>query len=242
MGGKNAIIIDESADLDDAGPGVVASFLGYSNQKCSACSRVIVHHSRYTEFVGRLKGRVESAKMGDPGAKATTFGPLIDEQAKEKVEGFISQADEMIGKGKWKQARQDDRMRRLEIRVPDPPGRGYYVKPVIYINVPPDVTLAQEEIFGPVLCVMKARDFEEALQIANQTRYGLTGGIYSRTPSHIEEAIDKFTVGNLYVNRKITGAIVCRQPFGGFFHSGIGSKAGGPDYLPQFMKWQRQHV
>ena len=219
MGGKNAIIVDESADLDQAVQGVVYSAFGYSGQKCSACSRVIVVSSIYETFVARLVEATKSLNVGDPIEPSTKVGPVIDASAQQKIRDYIE-------KGKTEATLA------LELPSPEP---GYFVGPVIFTDVDPQSTIAQEEIFGPVLAVMKAKDFDEGIAIANSTNYALTGGLYSRTPSHIDRAYADFEVGNLYINRTITGAIVARQPFGGFKLSGVGSKAGGPDYLLQFL-------
>jgi len=221
MGGKNAIIIDETADLDQAVPGVVASAFGYQGQKCSAASRVIVLESVYERFLSRLAGAVRSLNIGPADDPLFQVGPLIDKKAVEKVGHYIE-----TGK--------HEAQLLLEMDV-SKLSNGFFVGPVVFTDVAPGSPLAQEEIFGPVLSVLKAKDFDDALRIANSTSYALTGGLYSRTPKHIERAKRYFFVGNLYINRGITGAIVKRQPFGGFKFSGIGSKAGGPDYLTQFM-------
>jgi len=220
MGGKNGIIIDESADLDQAVAGVVQSAFGYSGQKCSACSRVIVFESVYEAFVDRLTEAVRSLNVGDASKPGTQVGPVIDAKAQQRIREFIAQ-----GKQEGTVA--------VELPSPQP---GYFVGPIVITEVTPEAAIAQEEIFGPVLAVLKVANFDEALAVANGTDYALTGGIYSRTPSHIERAMREFEVGNLYVNRGITGAIVSRQPFGGFKLSGVGSKAGGPDYLLQFLE------
>ena len=219
MGGKNAIIVDESADLDQAVQGVVYSAFGYSGQKCSACSRVVVLAPIYDVFVARLVEATKSLNVGDAVEPGTQVGPVIDESAQKKILGYVQ-------KGK------EEATLALELPAPE---EGYFVGPVIFTDVDPEGTLAQEEIFGPVLSVIKAETFAEGLAIANNTNFALTGGLYSRTPSHIEQAKTDFEVGNLYINRTITGAIVARQPFGGFKLSGVGSKAGGPDYLLQFL-------
>ncbi|NJN85585.1 MAG: L-glutamate gamma-semialdehyde dehydrogenase [Leptolyngbyaceae cyanobacterium SL_7_1] len=220
MGGKNAIIIDESADLDQAVQGVVYSAFGYSGQKCSACSRVIVLEPVYDAFVNRLIEATKSLNVGAADHPSTFVGPVIDANAQQRIRDYIEK-----GKAEATLA--------LELPAPD---SGYFVGPVIFTDVAPTATIAQEEIFGPVLAVLKASNFDEALAIANGTQFGLTGGLYSRTPSHIDRAKAEFEVGNLYINRHITGAIVARQPFGGFKLSGVGSKAGGPDYLLQFLE------
>jgi RHH-type proline utilization regulon transcriptional repressor/proline dehydrogenase/delta 1-pyrroline-5-carboxylate dehydrogenase len=220
MGGKNGIIIDESADLDQAVQGVVDSAFGYSGQKCSACSRAIVVAAVYDTFVTRLLEATRSLNVGPAVDPSTKVGPVIDAKAQAKIREYIA-----TGKAEAT----------LALEMP-PPEQGYFVGPTVFTGVAPDAVIAQEEIFGPVLAVIKAQDFDQALAIANDTDYGLTGGLYSRTPSHIERAQAEFAVGNLYINRGITGAIVSRQPFGGFKMSGVGSKAGGPDYLLQFLE------
>ena len=220
MGGKNAIIVDESADLDQAVAGVVYSAFGYSGQKCSACSRAIVLEPVYDAFVSRLVEATSSLNVGAAEAPGTRVGPVIDAAARDRIREYIE-------KGKMEADVA------LEMPAPD---TGYFIGPVIFANVPATAKIAQEEIFGPVLSVMRAKTFEEALELANGTNYALTGGLYSRTPSHIERAQAEFEVGNLYINRGITGAIVSRQAFGGFKLSGVGSKAGGPDYLLQFLE------
>ena len=220
MGGKNAIIVDESADLDQAVVGVVQSAFGYTGQKCSACSRVIVLETIYDTFVARLIEATKSLNIGKTDHPGTQVGPVIDSTARDRILEYIA-------KGKAESTLA------LEMDVPE---GGYFVSPTIFTDVAPDATIAQEEIFGPVLAVIKASNFDAALTIANGTDYALTGGLYSRTPSHIERASQEFEVGNLYINRTTTGAIVARQPFGGFKFSGVGSKAGGPDYLLQFLE------
>jgi RHH-type proline utilization regulon transcriptional repressor/proline dehydrogenase/delta 1-pyrroline-5-carboxylate dehydrogenase len=220
MGGKNAIIVDESADLDQAVVGVVHSAFGYSGQKCSACSRVIVLQPIYETFLSRLIEATKSLNIGAAELPSTQVGPVIDSQAKNRILEYIE-----MGKKEAK----------LVLQL-ESPSQGYFVGPVIFAEVPPQGAIAQQEIFGPVLAVIPAPDFHQAVEIANSTNYALTGGIYSRTPSHIEQAKRELEVGNLYINRNITGAIVARQPFGGFKLSGVGSKAGGPDYLLQFLE------
>lgn len=220
MGGKNAIIVDESADLDQAVQGVVYSAFGYSGQKCSACSRVVVMEPIYDIFVNRLVEATRSLNIGLAEEPSTQVGPVIDAAAHQRIRDYID-------KGKQEAT--------LALEMPSPDS-GYFIGPVIFTDVSPTATIAQEEIFGPVLAVMRAKTFDEALAIANGTNFALTGGLYSRTPSHIEKAQADFEVGNLYINRGTTGAIVARQPFGGFKLSGVGSKAGGPDYLLQFLE------
>ena len=220
MGGKNAIIVDESADLDQAVIGVVQSAFGYSGQKCSACARVIVHKAVYDSFVQRFVAATKSLNIGETELPSTQVGPVIDANARDRIREYIDK-----GKAEAKVA--------LEIPALD---HGYFIGPVIFTEVSPTATIAQEEIFGPVVAVIRVNDFQEALSVANGTNFALTGGLYSRTPSHIQMAQSDFEVGNLYINRTITGAVVARQPFGGFKLSGVGSKAGGPDYLLQFLE------
>ena len=220
MGGKNGIIIDESADLDQAVVGAVQSAFGYSGQKCSACSRVIVVETVYDTFIQRFVEATKSLNIGETELPGTQVGPVIDQKSQSRIREYVEK-----GKAEAEVA--------LEMSAPE---NGYFIGPVIFGNVPADGIIAQEEIFGPVVAVIKVKDFQEALKVANGTNYALTGGLYSRTPSHIAQAQEEFEVGNLYINRTITGAIVSRQPFGGFKLSGVGSKAGGPDYLLQFLE------
>jgi RHH-type proline utilization regulon transcriptional repressor/proline dehydrogenase/delta 1-pyrroline-5-carboxylate dehydrogenase len=222
MGGKNAIIIDEDADLDEAVHGVVVSAFGYQGQKCSACSRVIVLEAIHEAFLNRLIEATRSLKIAPAEDAGCQVGPLIDEGARRRVLAAIERGKRearLVYSGEVGALAQE----------------GPYVGPQIFAEVQPDSMLAQEELFGPVLAVIKARDLDHALQIANGTAYALTGGLYSRSPQNIARVKREFRVGNLYINRKITGALVDRQPFGGFKLSGIGSKAGGPDYLLQFL-------
>lgn len=219
MGGKNAIIVDDTADLDEAIAGVVTSFTGYAGQKCSACSRAIVLESVYDQFLSRLHDAVMSLVIGDPLDPGTQVGPVIDARAKDRIEAFIAMGQQ---EGPLLVRRSTE-------------GPGHFVGPTVFADVPWRHRLAQEEIFGPVLAVMKAATVTEALEMANSTNYALTGGIYSRSPVNLALARDRFDVGNLYVNRPITGALVGRQPFGGHRLSGVGAKAGGDEYLAQFM-------
>ena len=221
MGGKNAIIIDRDADLDDAILGSLQSAFGFQGQKCSAASRVIVVGDIHDHVVERMVQAARSLTQGSPESPMNFMGPVIDEKAYSNILQAI-----VNGKQAGELALFDD----AEV-LRD----GYYIPPAIFTHVDADSPLAQEEIFGPVLSVLKADDFEHALQLANHSRYALTGGLYSRQPSHLEKARHAFRVGNLYLNRKITGALVSRQPFGGFKMSGVGAKAGGRDYLLQFM-------
>jgi RHH-type proline utilization regulon transcriptional repressor/proline dehydrogenase/delta 1-pyrroline-5-carboxylate dehydrogenase len=223
MGGKNAIIVDQDADLDQAVQGVAASAFGYAGQKCSACSRAIVLQEIYDTFLQRLVEATRSLRIA-PAEEATCFiGPVIEDGARSRIL-------ECIARGQ--------RHARLvyAAQLGDLAQEGFYVGPHLFADVGPGTALAQEEIFGPVLAVISAKDLDEALAIANGTRYALTGGLYSRRPANIARIRREFHVGNLYINRKITGALVDRQPFGGFKLSGIGTKAGGPDYLLQFLQ------
>jgi RHH-type proline utilization regulon transcriptional repressor/proline dehydrogenase/delta 1-pyrroline-5-carboxylate dehydrogenase len=206
--------------------GVVASAFGYAGQKCSACSRVIVLERTYDAFLSRLIEAARSLKLGPAEDPGTFVNAVIDADAQARIFRMIER-----GKREARLVYAADVPRSLA-------AEGFYVGPHVFADVPPNATIAQEEIFGPVLCVMRSRDLSEALAIANGTRYALTGGIFSRSPGSIERARREFRVGNLYINRKITGALVGRQPFGGYKLSGVGSKAGGPDYLQQFI-WPR---
>ncbi|MGQ9571968.1 MAG: L-glutamate gamma-semialdehyde dehydrogenase [Dehalococcoidia bacterium] len=221
MGGKNAIIVDDDADLDQAILGIVKSAFGYAGQKCSACSRVIALDAIYDRLVSRLVEATRSLRVGPAEDPATFVPPVITAEAKAGIERYIE-----IGRGEAQ----------LLLEGTAPQDGGFYVAPVIFGDVHRHDVIAQEEIFGPVLAVIRASTVEEALDIAVDTPYALTGSFYSRRGSHIELASERFRVGNLYINRGCTGAMVARQPFGGFAMSGIGSKAGGPDYLKQFME------
>lgn len=220
MGGKNAIIVDSDADLDQAVPGVIYSAFGYSGQKCSAASRLIVLSSVYEETVERLVAAARELIIGHPRSQGVTVGPLIDQDAHARVRGFIE-------KGRAEG-------RALLVRE-DVPEQGWFVGPAIFDRLSPDSDLVRREIFGPVLTVAEAGTFDEAMELANNTEYALTGGLYSRLPSHLRRAEEQMRAGNVYLNRSITGAVVGRQPFGGYGMSGVGSKAGGPDYLMQFV-------
>nr|MDP9019516.1 aldehyde dehydrogenase family protein [Actinomycetota bacterium] len=221
MGGKNALVVDGDADLDQAVPAVVASAFGYSGQKCSACSRLVLVDAVHDAFLERLLGAVGELAIGRPAEMGTELGPVIDADAQAKAQAYAELAAE---EGEVLLARTDV------------PGDGFYVGPVVVGGVDPSTSrVAREEIFGPVLSVLRARDFDAALAVANDTDYGLTAGIFSRSPAHIRRAATDLRAGNVYVNRALTGAVVGRQPFGGYGLSGVGSKAGGPDYLLQFL-------
>ena len=220
MGGKNAIVVDADADLDQAVPAIVYSAFGYSGQKCSACSRVIVVDSVGDELLRRLVGATRSLRVGHPRHMGTHVGPLIDADAYKRVRSYIELAEHEAT---------------VLFHTDDVPSTGFFVGPTIVIDVSPRSRLATDEIFGPVLTVLRASSFDEALALANDTDYALTAGVLSRSPVHIEQAAAELRAGNVYVNRTITGAVVGRQPFGGYGLSGVGSKAGGPDYLLQFV-------
>ncbi len=225
MGGKNAIIVDASADFDEAVAGVRSSAFGFQGQKCSAASRLIVVGSAHDEFVDRLVASTAALTIGDPTDPGTDIGPVINRAAAETIRRYIDTG------------RQEATLA-LAMDVPETglmPDRDY-VGPHIFVDVSETATIATEEIFGPVLSVFRARDFDDALRLANASHYKLTGGVYSRRPAHLERARREFRVGNLYLNRGTTGALVGRQPFGGFGMSGVGSKAGGRDYLLHFTQ------
>jgi len=220
MGGKNAIIIDSDADIDAAIWPVVQSAFGYMGQKCSAASRLIVLAENYDKFVAKFKSAVETLIVGPAEDSRSDIGAVIDAGARKKIEAYIE-----IGKAEGT----------LLIQGAGDAGPGHFVPPTVFTDIAPDSRLAREEIFGPVVCVFKAADFDEALRLANDTDYALTGGLFSRSPANIERACREFMVGSLYINRGTTGAMMKRHPFGGFRLSGVGSKAMGTDYLPQFM-------
>jgi len=221
MGGKDALIVDDPCDCALAADAAVTSAFGYQGQKCSACSRVIVVESVYNAFMKELMERVGELNVGDPEDADIDMGPVSSDEAYEKVMRYIA-----IGKEEATLAHGGGRVGKI----------GYFIEPTVFVDVDPHARIAQEEIFGPVLSVIKARDFDEALYIANDTIYGLTGGIITNDRDHIERTKNEFHVGNLYINRKITGSLVGVQPFGGYKMSGTCSKAGGPDYLLLFMQ------
>jgi 1-pyrroline-5-carboxylate dehydrogenase len=221
MGGKDAIIVDREADLDSAVAGVVQSAFGYQGQKCSACSRAIVDDPVYDEFIEKLKARVAAITVGPPEERANYMGPVISAGARKTILNYIE-----VGRSEG----------RLIAGGAALPGDGYFVEPTVFAGVDSKARVFQEEIFGPVLTVSRARDFSHALEMANDIEYGLTGAVYSRNPETVRRAREEFFVGNLYINRKCTGAMVGAHPFGGFNMSGTDSKAGGPDYLLQFLQ------
>jgi 1-pyrroline-5-carboxylate dehydrogenase len=221
MGGKDAIIVDKEADLDSAAAGVVQSAYGYQGQKCSACSRAIVDESVYDQFLDKVKSRVATLTVGPSEDPANYMGPVISDSACKSILKYIE-----VGKGEGRLIAGGDRAS----------GDGFFIQPTVIADIDGSARIFQEEIFGPVLAVTKAKNFDHALELANGTEYGLTGAVYSKNPDKIRKARDEFFVGNLYINRKCTGAMVGAHPFGGFNMSGTDSKAGGPDYLLQFLQ------
>ena len=216
MGGKDSIVVAADADLDAAVEGVAVSAFGFQGQKCSACSRAIVDAKVYDEFIERLKARVAKIKVGDPADQSTYMGPVVNEGALKSIGEYIA-----IGKKEGRLVAGGNRVG----------NEGYFLEPTVIADVDPNARIAQEEIFGPVLAVIKASDFDHAMQIANNTEFGLTGSLYTKDDAKIARAKEEFFVGNLYFNRKSTGAFVGVHPFGGFNMSGTDSKAGGRDYL-----------
>jgi RHH-type proline utilization regulon transcriptional repressor/proline dehydrogenase/delta 1-pyrroline-5-carboxylate dehydrogenase len=223
MGGKNALIIDNDADLDEAIPAALYSAFGFSGQKCSALSRLIVLDEVYDKFVERFLAACATLPVGDPAEPGTVVGPVIDAESRDRILGIIAK-----GKGEAKLAFQS-------ALDPALAASGSYVPPTVFTEVPPAASIARDEIFGPVVAVLRAKDLDEAFRLALDVDYALTGGIFSRSPSALERAQREFLVGNLYLNRGITGAIVERHPFGGFRMSGGGTKAGGRGYLENFL-------
>ncbi len=221
MGGKDSIIVDDEADLDAAAEGVVQSAFGYQGQKCSACSRAIVTDKVYEPFVQKVVERAKKIRVGPSEDPNNYMGPVVSKSAMNTILDYIE-----VGKKEGK----------LLLGGARAPGDGYFIQPTIIADVDPKARIAQEEIFGPVLAVVKARDFDHALEVANNTEFGLTGGVYTKNPAKIEKATEAFHVGNLYFNRKCTGAMVGAHPFGGFNMSGTDSKTGGKDYLLLFLQ------
>ncbi|NNE99935.1 MAG: L-glutamate gamma-semialdehyde dehydrogenase [Pyrinomonadaceae bacterium] len=222
MGGKDAIVVADDANLDEAAQGVVAAAFGFQGQKCSACSRLIVDEKVHDELMEKVVGLTEKLKLGSPNYPDTSLAAVINQNSFDKATGYIQQGiaegGEVVAGGK---ATDDD---------------GFFIEPTIIDNVKPKTTIEQEEIFAPVLAVIKADNYDHALEIANDTQYGLTGSVYSESDERLERARRDFHVGNLYLNRKCTGALVGVHPFGGFNMSGTDSKAGGREYLLQFMQ------
>jgi 1-pyrroline-5-carboxylate dehydrogenase len=221
MGGKDSIVVDSETDLDDAVAGVAASAFGFQGQKCSACSRAIVVGSVYGKFLKKLVPAVEAINVGPTEDYANRMGPVVNKNAMESILNYIK-----IGTAKGRLLTGGARIA----------SKGYFIEPTVIADVKPDGVIAQDEIFGPVLAVIRARNFEHALEIANNTQYGLTGAVYTRNRTKIDKAKKVFHVGNLYINRKCTGALVGVHPFGGFNMSGTDSKAGGRDYLLLFTQ------
>lgn len=220
MGGKDAVVVDETADLEAAATGIVASAFGFQGQKCSAGSRAIIVEKVYDEVLQKVVEKTKKLSLGDVTQPETYMGPVVDKNAYNKINEYIE-----VGKGEGRLLTGGKHH-----------GPGYFIEPTVIADVAPRARIAQEEIFGPVLAVIKAKDFDDALDIANSTEYGLTGALFSRDQAHIEQAQEEFHVGNLYFNRKCTGALVGVQPFGGFNMSGTDSKAGGRDYLLLFTQ------
>ncbi|MBN2252302.1 MAG: L-glutamate gamma-semialdehyde dehydrogenase [Kosmotogaceae bacterium] len=221
MGGKDCVVVDETADLEAASSGAVSSAFGFQGQKCSAGSRIIVVENVYDEAVQLIKEKTEALTVGDPTDPDNYMGPVINETAMRRIMKYID-----IGK---KESRLVTGGNHIQ-------GKGYFIEPTVFADVPPEARIAQEEIFGPVTAIIKAHDFDDAIAIANGTEYGLTGALYSKKRGRIERAKTEIHVGNLYFNRKCTGALVGVQPFGGFNMSGTDSKAGGRDYLMLFLQ------
>jgi 1-pyrroline-5-carboxylate dehydrogenase len=221
MGGKDGIVVDEEADIDSAVEGTVAAAFGYQGQKCSACSRVIVSEKVYDTFLNKLVERTKKIKVGPSDDPNNYMGPVINDAAMKTILGYID-----VGKKEGRLVAGGGRAA----------GNGYFVEPTIIADVDPKARLAQEEVFGPVLAVIKAKNFDHAMEIANNTEFGLTGAVYSKNPEKIRRAEEDFHVGNLYLNRKCTGAMVGAHPFGGFNMSGTDSKTGGKDYLLLFLQ------
>ena len=221
MGGKNAIVVDADADLDQAVPAILSSAFGFSGQKCSAASRLIIVEPVEDELLARLVGATAQLRVGHPRSMAVQVGPLIEAEARDRVCSYVA-----LGA-------REGTVLTAPASVPE---EGYFVAPTIVGGVPKNSRLATDEVFGPLLTVFTAADIDEAIAIANDTEYALTAGVLSRSPATIRHLSAELRAGNVYVNRGITGAVVGRQPFGGYGMSGVGSKAGGPDYLLQFLE------
>jgi 1-pyrroline-5-carboxylate dehydrogenase len=226
MGGKDAIIVDETADLEAAATGIVVSAFGFQGQKCSACSRAIVVDQVYDQVLQRVVEKTKALRLGNPTKPETDLGAVIDQRAFDTISQYIA-----IGQEEGRLVTGGEVIDHELVK-----DGGFFINPTIFADVKPHARIAQEEIFGPVLAFIRAANFTEALAIANDTEYGLTGGLYSRSLERLEQAREEFHVGNLYFNRKCTGALVGVQPFGGFKMSGTDSKAGGTDYLRLFTQ------
>ncbi len=220
MGGKDAVVVDETADLEAAATGIVTSAFGFQGQKCSAGSRAIIVKEVYDQVLQKVVEKTKHLTQGDVTKPETFMGPVIDQNAMKKIVEYIE-----IGKSEGRLVLGGGHH-----------SPGYFIEPTIFVDVDPHARIAQEEIFGPVLAVIKAQDFDDALHIANDTEYGLTGSLYSTDEERIERAKQEYHVGNLYFNRRCTGALVGTHPFGGFNMSGTNSKAGGRDYLLLFTQ------
>jgi 1-pyrroline-5-carboxylate dehydrogenase len=220
MGGKDCIIVDKETNVDEAVKSVITSAFGFQGQKCSACSRAIVDKAVYSKFVKKIKTEVEKIKVG-AGEENHYMGAVINEAAQKSILNYIRvgkrEGKLLVGGGKAK-------------------GNGHFIQPTVFIDIKPSDRLAKEEIFGPVLAVIKSNNYEQSLKIANDTIYGLTGAVYTRNRKKIAAAKEQLLIGNLYFNRKCTGAFVGAHPFGGFNMSGTDSKAGGRDYLLLFLQ------
>jgi 1-pyrroline-5-carboxylate dehydrogenase len=221
MGGKDTIVVDSEADLELAAQSIVASAFGFSGQKCSACSRAVIVEDVYDQVLNRVIEITKEKSTGNPELQETFTGPVIDQSSFNKIMDYIE-----IGKKEG----------RLVAGGTGDSSKGFFIEPTVFADLDPKARIMQEEIFGPVVGICKARDFDHAIEIANNTEYGLTGAVITRNREKIQQAREDFHVGNLYFNRGCTGAIVGYQPFGGFNMSGTDSKAGGPDYLLQHMQ------
>jgi RHH-type proline utilization regulon transcriptional repressor/proline dehydrogenase/delta 1-pyrroline-5-carboxylate dehydrogenase len=221
MGGKNCVLVDADADLDEAVPAIVRSAFGYAGQKCSAAARVLAHGRIAAALGDRLEGAIRALVVGQADSFATDVPPVIEREAQERVARYAEEA-----------AREGS----LAAPGPEPPGEGWFCRPALATDLPPGSAVLREEVFGPLLALERVPDMAAACDAVDASPFALTGGLFSRSPATIEEVVRRSPVGNLYVNRNITGAMVGRQPFGGNRRSGIGSKAGGPDYLLQFVE------
>jgi RHH-type transcriptional regulator, proline utilization regulon repressor / proline dehydrogenase / delta 1-pyrroline-5-carboxylate dehydrogenase len=221
MGGKNCVIVDSDADLDDAVPAIVRSAFGYAGQKCSAASRVLAHEAVYETLLERITGATGSLILGQAESFGTDVPPVIEREAKERIERYSQLAEEQG---------------RIAARSEEAPGEGWFCAATVACELPADSGVLREEVFGPLLAVDRVSSVAQACDVVEGLPFGLTGGLFSRSPETVDYVSARSPVGNLYVNREITGAMVGRQPFGGNRRSGIGSKAGGPDYLLQFVE------
>jgi len=222
MGGKDAIIVADDADLEEAATGVVQSAFGFQGQKCSACSRAIIDSRVYDTMLEKIADRTAKIKLADPTDQSTTMSAVINEKAFKSINAYIEKGKSEGG--------------RVLIGGGSDGEQGFFIEPTVIADVKPGATIEQEEIFGPVLAVIKAENYDDALKIANDTQFGLTGAVYSADEAKLDRARKEFHVGNLYLNRKCTGALVGVHPFGGFNMSGTDSKAGGRDYLLLFLQ------